>query len=115
MPNISLYFALMIIAVFISSISQILLKISANRPHEKGIHEYLNPWVITAYIIFFAASILSVTALRKVPVNHVAIIEASGYIYVAIMARIFLKEKISRKTQAGLLLILIGIVVFLID
>ncbi len=115
MYNIWTYVLLMVLSVFISSISQVLLKSSANRPHERGIHEYLNPLVITAYVIFFAASLLSVTALKKVPVNHVAIIEASGYIFVAVMARIFLKEKISRKTRIGLLLIIVGILVFLVE
>ena len=41
-----------IFSVFISSVSQILLKTSANKKYESRIREYLNPRVIIAYGIF---------------------------------------------------------------
>ena len=101
-------------AVFISSVSQILLKKSANRVYENKIREYLNGLVISAYIIFFSAMLINVFVLKKVPVNAMPIIETTGYIYVAILSRIFLKEKISKMSAAGLGIILVGVIVFFI-
>jgi len=43
-------------AVFISSVSQILLKKSANKKYESTLKEYLNSLVIGAYLIFFVAT-----------------------------------------------------------
>jgi len=101
-------------AVFISSASQILLKKSANRVYGSKIREYLNGLVIGAYIIFFSAMLINVFVLKKLPMNAMPIIETTGYIYVAILSRVFLKEKISKRSAAGLGIILVGVVVFFI-
>ena len=105
---------LMVVAVFISSISQILLKKSSNKIYKSRVYEYLNPYVIIAYTILFTATLLNVISLKNVPINNLAIIEASGYIFVALLARIFLKEKVSKRTKIGFTVIILGIVVFLI-
>jgi len=105
---------LALFAVLISSASQILLKKSANRVHDSKIREYLNVLVITAYVIFFTAMLINVFVLKKVPMSAMPVIETTGYIYVAILSRIFLKEKISKKSAVGLGIILAGIIVFFI-
>lgn len=40
------------------------------------------------------------------------ILESTGYIFVAVMGYIFLKETLSRRKLAGIALILVGIIVF---
>ena len=47
-----LFCIIFIFGVFISSISQIILKKSAQKKYENKIKEYLNPRVIFAYMIF---------------------------------------------------------------
>ena len=109
---INKYFLLLIFSVFIASISQILLKISANRKYDKRIKEHLNPYVIIAYSIFCFSLILTILALRGLELKNVPIIESTGYIYILILSRIFLKEKITKYKIGGSFLIILGIIVF---
>lgn len=53
MSEMSKYIGIWMFSVLISSFSQVLLKIAANKKYDSRIKEYLNPIVITAYGIFF--------------------------------------------------------------
>ena len=103
---------LLLVSVFISSVSQILLKKAADRTYENHIREYLNPLVIFSYGMFFCSVILTMLALKKVPLSMQPILESTGYIFVAVMGYIFLKERLSKRKLAGIALILAGIIVF---
>ncbi len=107
-----LFCIIFIFGVFISSISQIILKKSAQKKYENKIKEYLNPRVIFAYMIFFAATLCSVLAYTKIPLSFGPILESAGYIFVAILSRMFLKEKISKQKMLGLSIIIIGIIIY---
>lgn len=50
--------------------------------------------------------------LKVVPLSMAAILEASGYIFVTVLSRIFLKERISRQKLAGLMVIMIGLLIY---
>ena len=56
------YIAIWMFSVIISSFSQVLLKIAANKTYKDRIREYLNPIVIAAYGIFFASTLLTMYA-----------------------------------------------------
>lgn len=105
------FICLFLFSVFISSCSQILLKKGANRTYKNIIEEYLNPLVISAYTIFLLASFLTMYSYKYVPLSIGPMIEAVGYVFVAVLGRIFLKEKINKKMAVGMALILIGIVI----
>ena len=110
--NIKYVFILLFIfSVFISSCSQILLKKGANKTYKNIIQEYMNPLVIGAYSIFLLSSFLTMYSYKYVPLSIGPMIEAMGYVFVAVLGRIFLKEKINKKTAIGMALILIGIVI----
>ena len=109
---INKYFLLFSFAVFIVSISQILLKISANREHNSKVREYFNSYVIIAYGILYVSLILAILALRGLELKNVPIIESTGYIYILILSKIFLKEKITKYKIGGSFLIVLGIIVF---
>ena len=106
------YILIYIGSVFVSSVSQVLLKSAASRKYESIWREYLNPKVIMAYGMFFASSLITILAYKGVPLSMGPILEASGYIFVAVLSFLFLREKISGRKLAGLLAILAGIVVF---
>lgn len=99
-------------SVLISSISQILLKTSANVEYENKLREYLNPRVIIAYMFFFGSTLVTVLALKYVPLSMGAILESMGYIFVTILGVILLKEKVKGKKFIGLSLIALGVIVF---
>ena len=99
-------------SVLISSISQILLKKSADRTYDSRLKEYLNPLVIVAYIMFFCSMMITMYCYKYVDVSAGPIFESAGYVFVGILGFIFLKEKFTAKKTLGMVLILLGIVVF---
>lgn len=110
--NSIMYASILIFGVFISSISQIILKKSADKKRDSIIKEYLNPYVIGAYTIFIAATLLSILAYRGIPLSLGPILEASGYLFVTLWGLIFFGEKLSFKKVIALVLIVSGIVVY---
>lgn len=101
-----------LLSVLISSISQILLKKSADRTYDSRLKEYLNPLVIIAYGMFFCSMMITMYCYKYVDVSAGPIFESAGYIFVGVLGYIFLKEKFTAKKIIGMLLILLGIVVF---
>ena len=67
MSRLEISVCILLFSVFISSVSQILLKKAANRTYESPLKEYLNPLVIGAYGMFFCSVILTMLALKYVP------------------------------------------------
>lgn len=106
------YIALFLFSVFISSVSQIMLKTSANKEYTRWIDEYLNPKVIIAYGLFFVSSLLTVFAYKYVPLSMGPILEATGYVFVSALGYFILKEKIGKRKIFGLIVIVLGIIVF---
>lgn len=109
---INSYTCIFILSVFIASISQVMLKKSANIKHESRVREYINIYVIGSYFILFISTILTVIAYRGVELKNGPVIEACGYIFIIILSRIFLGEKITAMRITGTLLIIIGIIIF---
>ena len=112
--NNNLYVLLLLFSVFISAVSQILLKKSALEKHSSWIREYLNFKVITAYFLFFCAVLIDLIALKFIPVSFVPVIETSSYIFIILFSRIIFKEKISVKQYLAIALILSGIFIYVI-
>lgn len=106
-----MYIALFFLSVFIASISQILLKKSALKEYDSKWGDYLNPYVICAYGLLFVSMFMTVLAYRGVDLKTGPAIEATSYVFVAVLSAIFLSEKINRKKKIGLILIVIGVVV----
>ena len=76
------------------------------------VKEYLNPLVIGAYGMFFCSVILTMLALKYVPLSMSPILESTGYIFVSVMGYFFLKEKFTKRKLAGFALILAGVIIF---
>lgn len=106
------YAAFALFGVFISGISQVLLKKSAGRQYSSAIREYLNPFVIVAYALFFGATLLSVYAYKGIPLSMGPILDATGYIYVTIFGITIFHERLNRRRVLALALIILGIVVY---
>jgi multidrug transporter EmrE-like cation transporter len=99
-------------AVFISSIAQVILKRSAIAGERTGWKRYLNPGVASGYAILFCMTLLTVYAYRGVPLKAGPVLQSSGYVFVAFMSRYFFEEKLSPGQWRGLFLIVAGIIVF---
>ncbi len=110
--NNYLYIGIFLISVLVSSVSQILLKISAGKTYDSKIEEYLNAPVIIAYGLFFLSTVVTVLAYKYVDLSLGPVLEATGYIWVTLLGYLILKEKVSRKKLLGLVVIIVGIIVF---
>lgn len=106
------FMLLMFLATLFSAGSQILLKQSANMEHKSGIYEYLNWRVILAYGIFVGVLLLNTYAYTKVPYKYGSIIDTFTYVFVLLLSRFLLGEKITKKKLAGNLLIIAGILIY---
>lgn len=108
------FYALMVLSVVIAAFSQLLLKISANKKHDSFIKEYLNPYVITGYGLLFCSTILTILAFKGIDYRNGPVIESLGYLFVLVLCKIFLKEKINLKSILGNCVIILGIVIYYI-
>lgn len=106
-----IYSGVLLFSVFISAVAQVMLKKAALKNYDSPIKEYLNPLVITAYIIFVASTLITVFAYRGVPLSMGPVLEATSYIYVTIFGVTIFKEKINKRKAAALCLIVAGIIV----
>lgn len=112
MNELVIYSLIMVFGCLVAAFSQIMLKKSAEKHYDNKLKEYLNPLVIIAYILFFGTTFISMYALKVVPLSMAPILEASGYIFVAVLSYFFLKEKLTKRQILGMVLIIMGIVVY---
>lgn len=103
---------IILISSFIVAISQCILKSSANKIHKSIIFEYLNFRVIFGYGLFMMSLFLNVIAYQGIPYKLGPIIASTSYIFIMILSRVILKEKITKQKILGNILILIGIIIF---
>ncbi len=107
-----LYAGLLLFSVFLSAVSQVMLKKSALKVYSSKLREYLNPLVILAYVIFVGTTFITVYAYRVVPLSLGPILEATSYIYVTIFGVTIFRENVNAKKIGGLALIIAGIIVY---
>ena len=110
--TVFLYSLVLLCGVFISSISQVMLKKAAMISYDSPIKEYLNPLVIFAYVLFVGTTFLSIIAYRGIPLSMGPVLEATSYIYVTIFGVKIFGEKMNGKKLIALLLIIGGICVY---
>lgn len=106
------YYAIMIISGILSSFSQILLKKSAGKKKDSVIKEYLNPYVIIGYLITAFCMVLTMIGFKGVPFKYGSVLESLTYIYIMILSRIFLGEKMTVKKVVGNIIIVAGVIIF---
>ncbi|HIX60072.1 MAG TPA: DMT family transporter [Candidatus Blautia gallistercoris] len=106
------YMLLMFAGTFLTAISQVLLKQSANRTYRHPVFEYLNWRVILSYGIFFGVLLLNTYAYTQVDMKYGAVIDTCSYLFVMILSWLLLKERFSRGQLIGNLIILTGIFIY---
>lgn len=106
------YAGLLLLGVFLSAISQVMLKKAALRQYSSKLREYLNPLVIIAYTIFVGTTFLSIYAYKGIPLSMGPVLEATSYIYVTIFGVTIFKEKLNKRKLVGLALIIAGIIIY---
>ncbi len=106
------------LAVIFTSLGQILQKIGSGMVKKEhlniGIRSILiffNPFIFSALIMLFFATIFYLLALAKLPLSIAYPMLSSGYVLVVLLSKIFLKEEVSLKRWLGVFIIMFGIFV----
>lgn len=107
------YYLGVIVTAFASAVSQILLNVSAKKEHKNRIREYVNPWVISSYIILIAVLIVNVYLLGFMNLKEENAIASSTYVFVLVLSKVILKESVTWKKIVGNIMIVVGILVFI--
>lgn len=108
-----IYYVFVVLVVFASACSQMLLKKGASIKYNSFIRQYLNPWVISGYGIMGLAVIVNIFCMSKgVKVKELSIIESLSYLFVPCLSWMFFEERITKRKMLAIGLILIGIIIF---
>ena len=108
------YVCILLISVFIGSVSQVMLKKSTMKEYDSVMKEYLNPLVIFAYTLFVGTTILTIIAYKKVPLSMGPILEATSYFYVTFFGTVIFNEKLNLRKIGALIFIVLGITIYAI-
>jgi len=112
MSDYLVHIAIVLSMVFISACSQLLLKKAAQITWKNRLAEYLNWRVILAYFFFGIAAVVNFLMLRYLPLSLFPILESAAFIFIPVLSLFFLKEKLRLSQYLGIVLIIVGIVVF---
>ena len=97
---------------FFTAVSQILLKQSSTIKYENKIRESLNFRVILSYGMFFLILLLNTWCYTKVEMRYGPVIDTAAYVFVLLLSRLILKEKITKGKILGNLIIITGILIY---
>jgi multidrug transporter EmrE-like cation transporter len=72
---------------------------------------FLNPWIASAFVAAFLASLFWMAAMTKLPLSHAYPFMSLAFVLVLIASGLFFHEPITALKIAGILLIALGIIV----
>ena len=98
------YIGLFIMSILIASFSQIILKKGACQGNI-----YINKYTICGYTLMIISTFFG---YKGVTLSLGQILQSLSFIFVIILSKLFLKEKISKKQVIGIIIIIIGIIVY---
>ena len=108
-----IYYLIVALGVLLASVSQILLKNSAEVSHSSIITEYMNVRVVGGYLLLVLSLVLDLWAMHYgVLAKEVSSIEALSYLFVPVLSWLIFKEKISKSKALAIVLIMAGVLVF---
>jgi drug/metabolite transporter (DMT)-like permease len=108
------YYMIAMLAVFVTAISQILLKLGAE--HHEGrdtlLRVYLNRKTIGGYVLLFMVTILNTYAFREIHLKMAVVFQPMTFLSVVVLSFWLLDERLSRRQLAALGVIVLGMAVF---
>lgn len=110
-----IYYVIVVLVVFASACSQMLLKKGASIKYNSFIRQYLNPWVISGYGIMGLAIVVNIYCMSKgVQVKELSIIESLSYLFVPCLSWMLFGEEITIRKALAILIIMSGVVIFFV-
>jgi small multidrug resistance pump len=101
-------------SVFLTGVGQTLLKIGARKigRKDRAVSVYLNPYVITAYGLFFMVTMFSVYALKEINLKVLSSLASLNFFIVMLLSYLVLKETANKGQIIGIGLVIFGIIIF---
>ena len=93
---------LMGVCVTFEGFAQISLKLSARAPHRRAL------WLAASLALFVVAAVIYSGALRVLNVSVAYALDALGFVSVAALSQVLLRERIAPIRWLGIVLIVIG-------
>ncbi|WP_294533959.1 EamA family transporter [uncultured Rhodoblastus sp.] len=97
---------------FVIAVGQILFKMTAVSNAGQGPLGLLSNvtfWI--AIVIYGSATIAWIATIESVPISRAYLFVALTYLYVPLLSWIFLREQVTYRTFAGMMIVIVGIVV----
>lgn len=107
-------YILIILNAALVGISQTLLKVSANREHRGWLTGYINPFVISSYLIYLWTLASNVFLYTKIDYRFSVLFNSLSTVSVMLASRMILKEKLTPRHIIGNAAILLGIAFFVL-
>ena len=112
MSELMSYSLILLFAIFISALSQVILKKESMKDHNSISEDYLNFNVIFAYILFVGTTLIAILAYKVVPLSLGAVLDTTNYFWITIFGVIIFIECITKRKALALILIIAGIIIF---
>lgn len=106
---------LVFVAVILTGISQVLLKIGSAHPGKRKysvLAMYLNMPTVFAYGLLVFVTIISVIALKEIPLKTFYAVASMNFIVITGLSWGILKEKINRNMIIAMVFISSGVIIF---
>jgi multidrug transporter EmrE-like cation transporter len=97
-------------AILLGVAGQLVLKAGADSSGE-GLAQFLSPWTLCGFGIYFLSALTYIVAIKKIPVSLAYPSVSISYGLLAILAHILWREPLTWQHWAGILLISSGIFV----
>jgi multidrug transporter EmrE-like cation transporter len=103
----------LVLVIVSTGFSQTLLKLGANQAHGKRLFlAYLNPYTLSAYVLYIAATIFTVYTLKDTPLKLFYSTTSLKFVLILILSRLILQEKIDHRKVIAVGLIVFGVIIF---
>jgi multidrug transporter EmrE-like cation transporter len=106
---------LVLLAVLLTGISQVLMKIGSTHQGKRKdsvLAAYLNLHTLCAYGLLLLVTVISVIALKDVPLKVFYTIASLGFVGVLFFSVVFLRERLTLIKMGATALIIAGVMLF---
>ena len=98
------------LAILLGVAGQLVLKVGADSSGE-GLAQFLSPWTICGFGIYFLSALTYIVAIKKIPISLAYPSVSISYGILAILAHLLWREPLTWQHWAGIVLISSGIFV----
>lgn len=109
------YGLIALVVVYAAACAQMLLKQGARQGYTSFFRQYCNGWVISGYVLLFAAMVANIWCMHQgLQLKELSIIESTSYFFVPMLSWIIFREPLNLRKVLAIGIIIIGVIVFFI-